>query len=296
VALTNLSIAYRNAEYIYDQIFPFVPVAKQTNKYFTFGKSAWYRDETAVRAPGTRAARADYTLSTDSYLCVEKALAKQVPIEVIENSDDPLTPFTRATEYVTDQIMKAQEISVLGDVFGTGWTSSATPSPTWDDDTSNPLGDMETAMISVAALIGREPNIAVMGRQTWRYLKNHPDIIDRLKYGQTAGGPAAGSLAGLAALVGIDKILVSAALKDSGNEGGTASLDFIAGKHMWFGYVTPSPALDSPTAGYIFTWKSRVINRYNEDQEHADVVECLASWDTKVTAADAGYLCKSAVA
>jgi len=293
-ALTNVSIAYSNAEYIFDQVFPIVPVAKQSNKYFTFAKNAWYRDETGVRAPGTRARRADYTLSTDSYLCVERALAKQVPNEVIENSDDPLRPLIRATEFVTDQILKAMEIDVLDNVFGSSWSSSATPSTTWDNDAADPLGDIETGMFTVAKAIGREPNTGVIGRGLWRYLKNHPDIIDRLKYGQTPGGPAMVTVAGVAALAGLDRLLISRAVKDSGNEGADESIDFIGGNHLALLYVTSSPALDSPTAGYTFQWKARQVNRYIEDQEHAEVVEALASWDNKITAADAGYLIKSA--
>ena len=293
-ALTNVSIAYSNAEYIWDQIFPQVAVAKQTNKFFTFPKAAWYRDETAVRAPGARARRADYTLSTDSYVCVEKALAKQVPDEVIKNSDDPLQPLVRATQYVTDQIFKSIEKDVIDLVFSTGWASSATPSPLWSDDASDPLTDIETGMYTIAAAIGREPNVAVIGRGLWRYLKNHPDIIDRLKYGQTPGAGAKVTLEGIAALIGIPKVLVSRTLIDSANEGATASLGFIGGNHMTMMYVPNSAALDEPASGYTFVWKGREVNRYREDQEHADVVECLLSWDTKITATDAGYFINTA--
>ena len=293
-ALTNVSIAYTNAAYIWDAIFPQVPVAKQTDKFFTFPKAAWFRDETAVRAPGARARRADYTLSTDNYVCVEKALAKQVPDEVIKNSDDPLKPLIRATQYVTDQIFKSIEKDVTDLVFGAStWATSATPDPTWDNDASDPLTDIETGMYTIASAIGREPNVAVIGRGLWRYLKNHPDIIDRLKYGQTPGAGAKVSLDGVAALVGIDKIMVSRSLIDTGDEGAAASLGFIGGAHMAMIYVPSSAALDEPAAGYTFVWKGREVNRYREDQEHADVVECLLSWDAKATATDAGYLIKS---
>ena len=35
-ALTNISVGYRNANYIADRIFPAVPVQYITNKYFLF--------------------------------------------------------------------------------------------------------------------------------------------------------------------------------------------------------------------------------------------------------------------
>ena len=293
-ALTNVSIAYSNAAYIWDQIFPQIGVAKQTNKFFTFPKAAWFRDETAVRAPGARARRADYTLSTDNYVCIEKALAKQVPDEVIKNSDDPLKPLVRATQYVTDQIFKSIEKDVTDLIFAdAAWSGSATPDPVWSNDASDPLTDLETGMFTIAESIGREPNVGVIGRGLWRYLKNHPDIIDRLKYGQTPGKAAMVNLSGVAELVGLEKILVSRSLIDTGNEGAAESLGFIGGNHLAMIYVPGSAALDEPAAGYTFVWKGREVNRYREDQEHADVVEALMSWDSKITASDAGYLIKA---
>ena len=294
VALTNVAVAYSNAAYIGGQIFPQVPVAKQTNKFFTFPKASWFRDEAAIRAPGARARRADYTLSTDSYLCLEKALAHQVTQEEMENSDDPLTPFVRATEYVTDQILKAQEIDVLDLVFGTGWSASVTPGTLWSNDAADPIGNIETAVFTIAQSIGRSPTTAVIGRGLWRYLKNHPDVVDRVKYAAGPSDPAIVSLQSIAALIGIGRLFLSEAVKDSGSEGAASSVNFIAGNHMWFGFVAPSAALTVPSAGYQFTWKQRETNRYVEDQEHADVVEVRASWDTKITAPDAGYLIKDA--
>ena len=32
--LGNISIAYKNTQYLADQVFPVVPVAKQSDKYF----------------------------------------------------------------------------------------------------------------------------------------------------------------------------------------------------------------------------------------------------------------------
>ena len=58
-ALTNISIAYKNPSYIAEQVFPVVRVQKQSDYYFIFDAGAWFRDEVQVRAPGTRAARAD---------------------------------------------------------------------------------------------------------------------------------------------------------------------------------------------------------------------------------------------
>lgn len=296
VGLTNVSIAYRNGSYIADMIFPTVKVAKATNYFWIFDGAAWLRNEAAVRAPGTRAKRADYTLSKTPYVCVEKAMAKGVPDEVQGMADEPLRPLITATEFVTDKTLMAVESEVLGTVFGTGWSSSATPSTLWSDNSSDILTDIETGAYTIAKTIGREPNVAVCGRGLWRYIRNHPDILDRVKYGAGPGSPAKADQGTVAALIGVDKFLVAGAIYDSAQEGATSSVGLIAGNHLWLGYVSPTPALDTPSAGYVFQYGNREVSRYREDQEHQDVVESRMSWDTVVTSADAGYLVKQAVA
>ena len=70
VALTNISVAYAPGGFVADQLFPFVPVNKISNKYFIYTKADWLRRESQPRAPGTRAARGDYGLSTGTYTCI----------------------------------------------------------------------------------------------------------------------------------------------------------------------------------------------------------------------------------
>ena len=294
-ALTNVAIAYSNAAFVWPEIFPRVPVQKQSDKFFKFDKEAWFRLDTGPRAPGTRAPRGDYRLSTAGYTCVESAIAKQIPDEVVDNSDDPLTPLVRGTQYVTAQIWSAIENDVLDLVFGNSiWSSSATPTTLWSNDAADPWGDIETGMNAVALAIGREPNVGVIGRGLWRYLKNHPDVIDRIKGGATPSNIAKASLEAIAMLSGLERVLLAGAVENTALEDTAATMAYLGGNHMALLYVTSGPALDVPSAGYTFSWKNIEISRYREEQEHADVVEARSSWDVVATAADAGYLIKSA--
>ena len=76
--LEGISIAFRNTKYIWDQVFPVVPVNKKTDAYFIFPRDAWFRDEIEVRAPGTRARRVDYDLTSASYNAITYAIDKGV--------------------------------------------------------------------------------------------------------------------------------------------------------------------------------------------------------------------------
>lgn len=91
-ALSNISIAYRNENYIGTQVFPAVTVEHRSDEYFVYSKGYWFADEAKVRAPGTRAARGGYAISSCTYTCTESAIGKDVPDEVRDNADDPIKP------------------------------------------------------------------------------------------------------------------------------------------------------------------------------------------------------------
>ncbi len=284
--LTRVSIAYRNAAYIADQIFPVVRVEKQTDCYFVYDKQSWFLNRSKPRAPGTRANRADYGVTTASYLCINDALAKEIPDEVRKNADAPLRPDVTATEFVTDGLLLALEKRVADIITACGnWTNASNPSVQWSDDTSNPWGDIDTAVNAVVSTIGRAPNVAVMSWDVWRKLRQHPDLIDRVKYTRSSGRLEVADLAGW---FEFDKVLVGKALIDSAVEGRTSSISYIWGDDFWVGYVPLAPALEVPATGYVLTWGDRVIERFREDQEKQDVV--AGEWFTceKVTASDAG--------
>ena len=294
VALTNVSIAYTNGAFIAERVFPRVPVNKISDKFFVYTKADWLRREAGVRAPGTRAPRGDYGLTTGTYTTVERAIAKSVPDEIVENADAPLKPLEDATKWATNQIMLEVENDVQADAFGTGWAASGTPTTLWSNDTSDPIGDVETGTNTIVSTIGQEANKGVIGRGLWRYLKQHPDILDRIKYSAGPNSPAIVTVNAVAALFGVEELLVGTAISDTAAEGATSSLSYIWGLHLLLAYVTATPSLLQPTAGYVFTYKTRETSRFREDQERADVVEVRQSWDTKLTATDAGYLVKSA--
>jgi hypothetical protein len=293
-ALTRVSIAYRNPNYIADMIFPAVPVQNQSDKYFTYDKASWFRDEAGVRAPGTRGPEVEYSTSTGTYACVEISATKVVPDEVVANADSPLAPRREAVEFATDKVQLRVERDVAGIVFGNGsWAASATPSTTWDNDASDPLADLETGRETIVEAIGREPNVMVMGRNVWTDLKHHPDLIDRIKYTNSTGILTLDKLKGL---FEIPNIYVGTAIYNSAGEGATASYSFIWGKSAWIGWVPPSAGLMQPAAGYIFQWKNRRTETFRRDEEKADAIRVSAHYVAKVTATDAGYEFKSCVA
>lgn len=305
--LTNISVAYmqREENFIADKVFPVVPVDKKSNKFFTYTKNDWFRDEAQIRADGTASAGSGYGLSTASYSCDVYAFHKDVGDQARANSDNPLSPDQDATRFVTQRMLIRQEIQWVSDYFTTGvWATDkvgATDFTRWDDYAgSNPIDDVEDGKETILGATGFMPNTLVMGYQVFRQLKHHPDIIDRIKY--TTAQNVTPDL--LARMFEVDRVMVSMAIKATNVEGETAAYAFTHGKNCWLGYVAPNPGLLTPSAGYTFSWTDVSdglgvnvgISKFRMDELRADRIEAQMSWDNKVVATDLGYFWSAAVA
>lgn len=305
--LTNISVAYiqEKSNFIAQQVFPVVPVDKQSDLYYTYTKADWFRDEAEKRADATESAGSGYTLGTDSYFCDVYAFHKDVGDQVRNNTDSPLDPDRDATQFVTQRMLVRQEIQWVSDYFKTGvWATDVvggTDFTKWSDFAgSDPMEDIETGKEAILSTTGFEPNTLVLGYSVFRKLKNHPDLVDRIKY--TSSDTVTTAL--MAKYFDVAKVLVAKAIKNTANEGQTASYSFTHGKHAWLGYVNPSPAILQPSAGYVFTWKGVSdglgknigITRFRMQHLRADRIEAQIAWDNKLVASDLGYFFSNAVA
>lgn len=297
-AMSNISIAYRNENYIAEQIFPNVPVQHQSDKYFVFDKASWFRNEAGPRAPGTRGPQVEYTLSSSVYACKPVSATKVVPDEMVDNADAPLQPRRDATEFATDKVLLYLEVDVASNVFGDSlWSASgergtSSGSLYWSNDASDPIGDVEKAREELVSAIGREPNAMVIGRQVWTSLANHPDLLDRVKY--TERGVLTPQA--VQAMFQIPRMLIGNAIYTTSAEGTSATYSWIWGKYAWIGWVPPNAGLMVPAAGYVLSWKNRVVERFRREEEKSDAVRCEMNYDVVRTCPDAGFIYKTVVA
>ena len=137
--LTNISVAYfqQNQNFIATRVFPVVPVSKQSDKFFTYTKNDWFRDEAQRRADATESAGGGYNLSTDSYQADVYAFHKDIGDQTRANADAPINVDREAAEFVTSRLMLKMETQFVSNFFTTGiWGTDTTPSNLWSDYTS----------------------------------------------------------------------------------------------------------------------------------------------------------------
>jgi hypothetical protein len=305
--LTNISVAFiqDQGNFIANQVFPTVPVEKQSDKYFKYAKGDWFRDEAALRAPATESAGSGYGLTTDTYSTLVYAFHKDIDDQVRANSDSPLNPDRDATQFVTQRMLLRQEIDWSAKYFTTGiWATDkvgSTDFTQWSNYTSSdPIEDIEAGKSTMLTSTGFMPNTLVLGYDVFRQLRHHPDVVVRIKY-TSSEVPAEGILS---RLFGVDRVLVTRAIKNSGAEGASDSFAQVHGKNAALYYVAPSPGLLTPSAGYQFAWRGVSdgmgqnigITRFRRPELRADRIEAQMAWDYKVVSSDLGYFFSSCVA
>lgn len=261
--LTMISTAYLqdpNA-FVFDKVFPTIPVDKASDLYFQYQKDSFLRDEAQVRAPATESAGSGYGLTTAQYSTTVWALHDDVPDQVIDNSDTPLEPMADATTFLTQKMLIRQENLWVNSFFKTGvWGTDkvgGTDFTQWSDYSgSDPIADVKAGIKRILSNTGFKPNTLTLGWEVWNILQNHPDFVDRIKYGASAAAPAVVTAQAMAQLFTVDKVLVAEAVQATANEGAsTQTYDFILGNNALLSYAPPAPAIRKPSAGYIFYWK-----------------------------------------
>ena len=289
-AIAEAAIAYRNAQYIARLIAPEVQVDKDSGKVYVVDKANWLRDDAdADRRPGTRAPRGGYTTSQVDYSLLEMAQAHPIPDRIAESADAAIRIYERGSEFCMDRVLLRMERHAAGVLMVTGtWGTDNTTATDWDDfSNGDPASDILIAKRTVQEAIGRPANTLVCGQIVLDALLIHPDGLDRFKHTQTG----IMSLEQVAQWLGVERVLVGTATRNTADEGATASMSPVFDDDALVCYVPPTPALDVPAACYTFVQRGRGIEtkRFREEAEAQDVIEATYRAQVVVTASDAGY-------
>jgi hypothetical protein len=238
-------------------------------------------------------------ISSDSYLIEEHSEHDLVPFREIEEADAALQPRQDAAASIVEQLLINKEVAAAALLFATAAAAnvvSIAASAKWDyTTTTQPIDAIDTGMFTLPKEIGKAPNTAVTGNDVWKVLKNHDDILDRIKYSQK--GIVTQDL--VAALLDLDNLYVGKAVKMTSQEGsaseGTA---YIWGKNLLLTYVQPRPSKKALTHAYQFVKRgSSVQVKEWEDTDSASMkIEGSLFYDMKIVSSLCGYLMIDCVA
>ncbi len=295
--LSNISLQYKNYEYIAEKVLPWIDVDKRSNVYFVYTRDDTFRISDDRAAPRAKINNIQFNITTQNYSVKDYALSDLVPKETMDNADAPLDPLIDTTEHITDQLLLAHEARVAGVVFNSanyfaGLTKTYA-SLRWSDKVNGtPLDDLLLAIDQPAV----RPNTFVLGRDVWRFLRSHPQIVGSCfpLGGNSAKGGVA-SLEALAQILDIDQVIVGRAVFTGAAQplAGATPLSPVWGNFASLLYVNPNPGIRQITYGASFVETRPTTRTWDENSAGPKGSTAIATnWaaDNQVIAKDVGYL------
>lgn len=319
IYLTNLSMAYFQdaSRYVAKSIFPICPVQLSSARYYVFPKEDLLRDNVRQKPQFGKVEPAQFGHLDASYqVSVDQVIVGIDQISALDyrrtNAPGFIDPRRAKAKFIAEQMLLHQDVVFAKTYFKTGvwdneWTGVAS-SPTgnqflkFSDDNCDPVVLIDNLCTSVEQSTGRRPNRFGLGKNAFNALKANPSVIERVKYGGSSANPATVNEKVLAELFGIEKVVVFSSIYNAGQVGET-DMNFICDPNAAIlAYATSAPAIDEPSAGYIFTWDMLGNGQYmptlqyeGEPGTHSEFMEGLFAADMRQTGNDLAVFLKDCV-
>lgn len=294
--LTNISVQFQPAPdgYLADFVLPPVPVQQESASFWVYDKSRFDAPD-SKRAPRSDYNRIDWAPSTDNYLTEKYGLEAEIDDEERRNAAAPLDLDVDTTEIVTDMILNGREKRVHDLVMSASnvpLNVTLAGADQWQQTTSTPIDDIDTARAAIFTAVGYRPNRIVMGRTVFEEVKNHDSIKEIIKYTERA--IVTQQL--LAAVFEVDEVAVGSVLRRTSMPGQTDALTDVWGNDVLVFYAESTPSLKRASFGYQMREEDLRVFRYREDKRDVDVIRVTEKQDEKIVAPQLGYLILNAVA
>ena len=299
--LTNVARGYRNDALIGMNLFPSVSVVPRGGKIVRFGKEA-FMTYNSGRAPGAATKRIQIGYSSGSYALESFSLEGLVPYELMQEAAavphiDLGSGAVRTVQDIIALRLEQAQAALATNAATYAVANKTTLSGTsqWSDFTSgvsDPVKDIEAAKEAIRAAVGKRPNTVVMGAVVASKLRQHPKIIDRIKYtGRDVPTPEL-----LAQLFGVRQVLVGDAVQatDAG------AFSDVWGKFVVVAYTEMGSLADLGRPSYGYTYRLGgypIVEQPYQDRNAKSWIYPVTDEVAPVIAgADAGYLISAAVA
>lgn len=266
------------------RVMPTVSVGKQSDGYYIVDPATWLRlPNDDLRAPKTEPSKVEFTVSTDTYTCKNRALRGEISDEERANADNQIMLERRTVGYVASQLLRMKERRVATKVtsitnIGSGVILAGATK--WSNyNGSSPLSDVTTGHAFMRSRTGLRPNVAIVDWDTAQILRRHPELLDYYKY--TAGGQI--TMEQLRDAFSVREIVIADAVYNTAVEGATQSMGNIWGNVCLLMHEGPINGLKVQRFGVSMRWTDPALGR-------AMAVErTRAANNKKVDLFDVGY-------
>jgi len=298
--LTTVAQGYQNSELIAPYLFPVVPVEQRGGKIIQFSRED-FRLYSTARAPGGATKRVQFGYAGAAYALSDYSLEGTVPFELMQEANAvPGIDLGRIAVQKTQNIIQlgnevaAATIATTAASYQAANKTTLSGTSQWSDysGTSNPSKDIQTAVDAVRAAVGKRPNTVTLGPKVWSALKQHPAIIDRIKY----TGRDSVTVDMLATLWDVKRVVVGDAIY----EDASGALQDVWGKFVVVAYTEIGSMADAGLPSYGYTYRLRnypIVEQPYQDRNAKSWIYPVTDVLQPVAASiNAGYLISAAVA
>ena len=322
--LTNFSVALfqDTTDFVSHRFFPRVPVVHASDLYDYYPSGYFNRIHESKRAEEGIANTIGYKVKQKSYQIGDDALRTFISDKKRANADNPMNLDRDGTALVTRALLLAGEQEFADRFLIPGvWTTdltgvTGTPGPNqfvqWDDAASTPVEDVGKIRLRMMLAGKRKPNKGLMTLDVYEVLKNHPDVLERIKYTGTMDDPARVQQRAIMALFELEELLIMQTVVNTAIEGiedadgNPPTTDtFMKEGVFLLGYAPRVATLMSPVAGVTFMQTNYIpmgvdggpsVRRYRETPaKKGEYIEAEYAKDQRVVAPDLGALMTNVV-
>ena len=289
--LSNVSVQYKNSEYIWDKAFPMVQVQKDSDLYRVYDRN--FRIPESRRAPKAVAREFGFEFSSSSYLLEQHALKDYVGVDEEENNDQGSLQVD-TTESLTDAIYRRMELSLAQLFTTTNWSLnvSLAAGAVWSSNTitTDPVPVFDTGATTVINASGKTPNFAILPRDGMIAIKNHVSVLDRVKYTSSEVSQSM-----IASLLGVGELLVPTAVQDTAAEGLAITTTPFFADFAFLGWKPAAGGVKTPSCGYTFAKNAPRVRSWFDEERNATAIEVEVKYQHKVVASLTGYMIQNTV-
>lgn len=306
VPLQNLIVGYGNFGFIADEVFPVLPVVKESDIYYEFAKSSWFRREESLIPDRSFAREINFEFLTKTYLAQRYGYQASISARERSNADSQLRLEQTKMTLIKRLLMMDTEIRVAT-LLSLANTSGVTlaGADIFDNASFAASGVPIENQFDIGkeavrkATGGFEPNVAIIPAAVAKVMKRDAKIRDLIKYTTNAlvNGDLPDTLWGM-------KVYIPGSIYTTTSEGtAEASVTYtdVWGKDIRLMYVAAPGTADfmTPSVGYQMRLAD---DNYSIQQwsigagrNQIDYFEQSVTQDAKLTLPTACYVIKQAI-
>ena len=290
--LTKLAQGYHNLELIGEVLMPTVEIDKEAGKIPKFGRLAFRLPSTVRNLRGT-----SNRLDPEDITAIDVALEEhdvEYAIDYREENEAifSLRQFALNTTQDVIALGREKEVATLAldeSKYDSGNKVTLSGTSKITSKQADIFAMFDTGIRAVKRAIGRKPNVCVIAGDVWAALKEHPAVIEKLKYSQVAiVTPEV-----FGKLIGIDTVKIGEAVYEESNQ-----LKDIWSDAIVLAYVAPRSTerkgtVYEPSYGYTVRRQGGLfVDTYKENGGKLEVIRTTDIHKPHLLGASAGYLIK----